>query len=103
MIAAAAATGTAAALLFVGAWIWASGPAIAALLFGTSNALGAVMLVAALSGLFSCAAFATALALDERTPGRGIAAPCFAVRLSAGARIRAAAPPGRCAAAPTHC
>jgi hypothetical protein len=74
MLAAPAATGTAAALLFLGAWMWASGPQVAALLLGTANALGALML--ALSALFNCAAFATSLALDGRTPGRGVAAPC---------------------------
>ncbi len=63
-------SGTALALLLLGVWAIASGTG--PLLITTAHALGAVMLVSALSGLFGCAAFATRLGMDEHRPGGGL-------------------------------
>ena len=46
----------------------AGAPAVPALLFGTTHGPGALMLAAALSGLFTCAAFATSFAFGD-APG----------------------------------
>jgi hypothetical protein len=76
LIACPAATGAATAVGFVGAFAWVSGPDTVRLLFATSHGLGAAMLIAALAGLFGCAAFATLVALEAPRTGRGLAQPC---------------------------
>ena len=54
-----AAIGVSIACIFVVALTITGRPVMPALLFGTAHGMGALMLATALSGLFSCAAFAT--------------------------------------------
>jgi hypothetical protein len=63
--------GVSIACIFVVALTIAGRPVRPALLFGIAHGLGALMLAAALSGLFTCAAFATSFVfVDARAQPR---------------------------------
>ncbi len=61
--------GVALALVFVGALALAGGPQLTALLFGTADGRGALILWAALAGLFTCAALATSFSVGDEQSG----------------------------------
>ena len=79
-----AAIGVSIACILVAALAIAGMPAVPALLFGTAQGLlGALMLAAALSGLFTCAAFATSFVFaDARAQPRRGALLTIAARAS---------------------
>ena len=68
-----AAIGVSVACILIAALAIAGAPVVPALLFGTAHGLGALMLAAALIGLFTCAAFATSFIFAEAQaqPRRG--------------------------------
>lgn len=64
-----AAIGLSIACMLVAALAIAGASVVLTLLFGTAHGLGALMLAAALSGLFTCAAFATSFAFADARAG----------------------------------